>query len=174
MKTIIHDLTEEDLASLNISENDAFIMHADGKYAFCRGCFKCWLKNAGYCIMNDSLQHIASLIGQSDELTIISRCTYGSFSSQVKTILDRAIGTSLPFFTWRQQQTHHISRYPLKKLMKIYFYGDSTEFEQQTAEEFVQKNSVNLNFDKCETRFFRNVGAMGDFIHGSSFDKRKS
>lgn len=59
--------------------------------------------------MKDSLQYIGVLIGQSDLLIIISRCCYGGYSSPVKAILDRAIGDSLTFFTWRGGQTHHIS-----------------------------------------------------------------
>ena len=58
MKVIIHDLGEEITCLLKKTNEDLVVIHADNQYAHCRGCFKCWLKNAGYCVMRDSLLHI--------------------------------------------------------------------------------------------------------------------
>ncbi len=157
MKVIIHDLSEEVSFSPKNSDEDLVVIHANNQYAPCRGCFKCWLKNAGFCIMKDSMQHIGALIGQSDPLIIVSRCCYGGYSSPVKAILDRAIGGSLPFFTWRGGQTHHISRYPHRKLLRVYFYGECTEFEQETAKEVVERNRLNLDYEKADVAFFENI-----------------
>ena len=55
MKVIIHDLGEEITCLLKKTNEDLVVIHADNQYAHCRGCFKCWLKNAGYCVMRDSL-----------------------------------------------------------------------------------------------------------------------
>ena len=131
-------------------------IHANNQYAPCRGCFQCWLKNAGFCTRKDSLQHIGALIGQSDPLIIVSRCCYGGYSSPVKAILDRAIGVSLPFFTWRGGQTHHISRYARRKLLRVCFYGECTELERETAREVVERNRLNLDYEKAEVSFFEN------------------
>ena len=157
MKTIIHDLGAEIIYSLEKPDEDSVVIHADNQYASCRGCFQCWLKNAGFCTMKDSLQHIGALIGQSDPLIIVSRCCYGGYSSPVKAILDRAIGVSLPFFTWRGGQTHHISRYPRRKLMRVCFYGECTGFEQETAKETVERNRLNLDYEKADVVFFENI-----------------
>ena len=157
MRTVIHDLNAEGLAALGLPEEDTVIFHADGRYAPCRGCFQCWLKNAGFCIMKDSLQHIGALVGQSDPLIIVSRCCYGGYSSPIKAVLDRAIGGSLPFFTWRGGQTHHISRYPRRKLMCVCFYGEYTKFEQEIAKEVVERNRLNLDYEKAEVVFFETI-----------------
>ena len=157
MKVMIHDLDEGTAFTPGKSDKDSVIIHANNQYAPCRGCFQCWLKNAGFCVMKDSLQHIGALIGQSDPLIIISRCCYGGYSRPVKAILDRAIGDSLPFFTWRGGQTHHISRYPRRKLLRVYFYGECTEFEQETAKEMVERNRLNLDYEKAEVVFFQNT-----------------
>ena len=77
MKVMIHDLDEGTAFAPGKSDKDLAIIHANNQYAPCRGCFQCWLKNAGFCVMKDSLQHIGALIGQSDPLIIISRCCYG-------------------------------------------------------------------------------------------------
>lgn len=89
-------------------------------------------------------------------LIIISRLCYGGYSPGVKAVLDRAIGVSLPFFTWRGGQTHHIGRYPQRKLLRILFYGDCTESERQTATELAERNRLNLGYKTAETLFFQN------------------
>ena len=96
MKVIIHDLREREALSQEKSDKDSVVIHANNQYAPCCGCFKCWLKNAGFCIMKDSLQHIGALIGQSDPLIIISQCCYGGYSSPVKATSDRKIGEFSP------------------------------------------------------------------------------
>ena len=110
MKTIIHDFNKETFSAFELPDENVVVLNADGHYAPCRGCFACWLKNTGFCVMDDSLKHAGALIGQSDPLIIISRLCYGGYSPGVKAVLDRAIGISLPFFTWRGGQTHHIGR----------------------------------------------------------------
>ncbi len=157
MKVIIHDLREGEALFLGKSDKDSVVIHANNQYAPCCGCFKCWLKNAGFCIMKDSLQHIGALIGQSDPLIIVSQCCYGGYSSPVKAILDRAIGGSLPFFTWRGGQTHHISRYPHRKLLRVYFYGECTKFEEEIAKEVVERNRLNLDYEEADVVFFKNI-----------------
>ena len=157
MKVIIHDLREGAALSQEKSDKDSVVIHANNQYAPCCGCFKCWLKNAGFCIMKDSLQHIGALIGQSDPLIIVSQCCYGGYSSPVKAILDRAIGGSLPFFTWRGGQTHHISRYPHRKLLRVYFYGECTKFEEEIAKEVVERNRLNLDYEEADVVFFKNI-----------------
>lgn len=160
MKVIIHDLSEGTAFSPKKPDKDSVVIHANNQYAPCRGCFQCWLKNAGFCTMKDSLQHIGALIGQSDPLIIVSRCCYGGYSSPVKAILDRAIGVSLPFFTWRGGQTHHISRYARRKLLRVCFYGECTELERETAREVVERNRLNLDYEKADVIFFETIGQL--------------
>jgi hypothetical protein len=46
MRLVIHDLTDEEFAALDIENKDTKTFAA-GKFAHCQGCFKCWLKNTG-------------------------------------------------------------------------------------------------------------------------------
>ena len=66
MKVILHDLGEEIAIPLGKNNKDSVVIHANNQYAPCRGCFQCWLKNPGFCITKDSLQHIGALVGQRD------------------------------------------------------------------------------------------------------------
>ena len=54
-------------------------------------------------------------------------------------------------------QTHHISRYPRRKLIRVCFYGKCTEFEQETAKEVVERNRLNLDYEKADVVFFENI-----------------
>ena len=160
MKTIIHDLGKQIAPLREQSGKDAVFLDADNRYAPCLGCYSCWLKNPGYCIMKDSLQHIGALFGQSDPLIIISRCDYGGYSSPIKAIVDRSISNSLPFFTWRGGSMHHVSRYSPRQKMLVCFYGDCTDFEKETARQMVEQNRLNLGYDKAEVLFFEDINQL--------------
>ena len=71
MKVIIHDL--ESRYSGAIQEKCDRVVEADGKYAPCQGCFGCWTKHPASCFMKDSLQQVCRIIGQADELVIITK-----------------------------------------------------------------------------------------------------
>ena len=146
-RLIIHDLSKEQFNSLDVCLDSDVVIAADGKYAPCKGCFGCWIKTPGKCVMKDKLQNIASEIMQSDELIIISKNCYGGFSGEVKNILDRSIADSLPFFTFRNGEIHHCRRYPKSKVnLIVYFYGDMTDKEKVLADKLVKANGVNAAY----------------------------
>ena len=78
MKTIIHDLGES-YDSLLRSKCDN-IISADGKYAPCQGCFGCWTKHPAQCYMKDALQMACRVIGNADELIIVTENCYGAYT----------------------------------------------------------------------------------------------
>ena len=98
MKTIIHDL-DKFYDSLFKSKYEN-VIHADGKYAPCQGCFGCWTKHPAQCYLKDPLKMVCRLIGKTDELVIVTENYYGAYSSSVKNVLDRSIGLSTPFSTY--------------------------------------------------------------------------
>ena len=144
MKLMIHDLNDEAFLALNISVEEFVVIQANDKTAPCKGCFGCWLKTPGVCVMKDKLQHIGALMGQNDEMIIISENCYGGYSEPVKRVLDRSISTSLPFFTFRGGKIHHRNRYKNKFGLKVILYGGITETERELAERMVQVNRHNM------------------------------
>lgn len=109
------------------------VVNALTSSARCQGCFGCWLKTPGECVLKDSLQEIGAEIGQCDRLAIVSRAFCGGFSPEVKRALDRSNATSLPFFTYRGWRLHHFSRYGKRPSLEIWLYGDMTEQEKETC-----------------------------------------
>ena len=76
MKVIVHDLGKE--YNEILQKKCDVMIHADGKYAPCQGCFGCWTKHPAECYMKDSLHTVCRVIGKADELTIISENCYNT------------------------------------------------------------------------------------------------
>ena len=158
MKLVIYDLSESEFNKLDINFDGYKVFSALKKYAPCQGCFNCWLKSPGRCHIKDGLENIGEIIGKSEEIIIISQNYYGGYSPSVKNILDRSIATSLPFFTYRKGKLHHTLRYKNSSKLKVYLYGDFTDFERETAAELVKVNGVNMG---CKDTSFL---AVNDYL----------
>ena len=158
MKVIIHDLGSGYDAVLK--EKCDRLVTADGRYAPCRGCFGCWTKHPAECSMKDSLQQVCRVIGQADELVIITRNLYGEYSPEVKNVLDRSIGSSTPFSTYRGGQMHHTLRYGKHDLWKVLVYGDITEEEKETFRYRAERNALNDGFGRSEVVFADDVSGL--------------
>lgn len=143
MDVVIHDL--EETISFHDATRTGRIVRALDNAVSCQGCFKCWVKNSGYCVYRDQIQHIGRDAGRCDQLIFISKVTYGGFSSSVKRVLDRSISFSLPFFTLRGNEVHHKKRYACEGSMKIYFYGECDEEERDVARKYVERLVKNLD-----------------------------
>ena len=158
MKVIIHDL-DRPYDGMMEAKCDRMIA-ADGKYAPCQGCFGCWTKHPAECKMKDRLQQICRVIGQSDELVIITKNLYGGYSADVKNVLDRAIGTSTPFSTYRGGQMHHTLRYGKHDLWKVIVYGDINENEKATWELMIERNRINHGYRTKELVFVNSINDL--------------
>lgn len=154
MKLIIHDLGIE---YNEILKNKADkVVYADGRYAPCQGCFKCWTKHPASCELKDSLHEMSRVIGQADDLIVICENCYGGQSPSVKNLLDRSIGISTPFSTYRGKMMHHTLRYGKKNKYTLVVYGDMNEKEKSTLQLMNTNNSINNGFEKHEVVFLSN------------------
>ena len=155
MKIILHDLGREYDALIE-SRCDRAIA-ADGQYAPCQGCFGCWTKHPAECGMKDSLHQVCRVIGQADELVTVTKNLYGGYSAAVKNVLDRSIGTSTPFSTYRGREMHHTLRYGKHGLWKVLVYGDITEAEKKSFRTLAERNRINHGYARCEVQFLRDA-----------------
>lgn len=158
MKVIVHDLgtSYDELIEARCDH----MLAADGKYAPCQGCFGCWTKHPAECFMKDRLQQVCRLIGQADELVIVTQNLYGGYSTAVKNVLDRSIGTSTPFSTYRGGQMHHTLRYGKHDLWKVIVYGDITEAERETFRYMAERNAINDGFARSEVIFIADLAGL--------------
>lgn len=158
MKVILHDLGPEYQALID-SKCDRSLA-ADGKYAPCQGCFGCWTKHPAACFMKDKLYEACRILGLADERVIVTKNLYGGYSADVKNVLDRSIGTSTPFSTYRGRQMHHTLRYGRHDLLKVIVYGDITEAEKETFRLLVKRNAINEGNDRSEVLFLSDLSEL--------------
>lgn len=149
MRLIIHDLSKEQCEFLGfetLAAKENIIVDGNGKNHYCIGCFGCWLKTPGRCVIKDEYQEMGEKLSKVDELLIISKATFGSYSSVVKNVLDRSISYVSPYFVIRNGEMHHKERYQKNLKLSAVFYGeDITEAEKSTSVDLVVANAVNLN-----------------------------
>lgn len=133
-------------------------INAGEKAAFCKGCFGCWLKTPGRCVMADRLETVGSLVMQAETVTIVSPCCYGGFSPNVKKILDRCIPGVMPFFVTKKaengkKEQHHSQRYQNHMKLIVWFYGTVDEKEKTLARKIVYANGLNYWAKQVEIFF---------------------
>ena len=127
------------------TNEDDILVNACDIHRYCIGCFGCWLKTPGKCIIKDGFEDMGKRLSQVNEFILISKATFGSYSSAVKNVLDRSISYVLPFFEIRNGEMHHGERYHNALTISALFYGPMTEQEKRTAQNRVRANAVNLN-----------------------------
>ena len=159
MKLIITDLE-----NFNISVDGEYkVIKPQKKINHCLGCFDCWLKTPGECIIHDGYERTGCDMGKCDELIIISECCYGSVSPFVKAVQDRAISYIHPDFVIRKGEMHHKRRYTNKIAVSAYYYGENiTADEKATAEKIVYANADNYDATVKKISFYKNVKELED------------
>ena len=162
MKLLIHDLEKNDFNSIIHKLDDSIkVVSDDGTIQNCIGCFGCWIKTPGECVIKDKYSDMGELLSKCDTVIIISKCYYGGYSPFVKNVLDRSISYVHPYFVIRNGDMHHRRRYDNRFDLKVTFYGEEiTENEKQTAVELVKANSINLDCNNCGVSFFQNIAEM--------------
>jgi multimeric flavodoxin WrbA len=172
-KLILHDLSVGDTeALLSPCSSEYILFDAAPPVHHCVGCFGCWIKTPGRCIIADRAADFAGLMAGCDEIIVISRMTFGGLSPGVKAVLDRSIGIVLPHFRdinvrrpaadgaggsgVSVREMHHAKRHDISPDLRYLFYGeDITEDERVTAERLTAANLINFGFGRASAGFFR-------------------
>ena len=158
IKKVIGKRKEKNENWIENNEEEVKIISDENKIKNCTGCFCCWIKNPGRCILKDGYENLAELYSKAEKIIIISKCCYGTYSPFIKNVLDRSIPYLLPFFKLKNNEMHHTIRYKNKLSLEVYFYGNGlTELEKNIAEKTVKANCVNLNVKKFNVSFLENI-----------------
>lgn len=121
----------------------------------CTGCFGCWVKTPGKCVIRDDAVKIYPCIAQSDLVVYISRICYGGYDVPMKTMLERAIPVQMAFIRLVNGETHHVQRAVVPKKALIVAYGADTEEEEEVFRHLVARNAKNMNFAQYKICFVR-------------------
>ena len=145
MALLIHDFSQEDWEKVKDRYEGWEIVDANDENHPCVGCFSCWAKTPGECVIKDVFCSMGERIHKADKVTVISRYTYGGFSGAVKNVFDRSLGYVLPQFEVSGNETHHKRRYDEDKEFTFIFYGhDLSEEEKASAVRYVTAVCANV------------------------------
>jgi len=101
-----------------------------GELHFCIGCYGCWTRKPGECVIEDSMAQINQTLNRSDVVVYLSPIVFGQYSPNMKNAIDRGLPNVLPLFVKKPDgTTGHPARYPSKPQMIIIGYGDEVSKE---------------------------------------------
>lgn len=159
---------------LIITDIEDFHVHVQGEYKVikpkgnihnCIGCFGCWVKTPGRCVIHDGYEGTGSDMGKCAELILVSRCCYGSVSPFVKTVQDRAISYIHADFVIRKGEMHHKQRYQNRITLSAHLYGENiTDMEKETTRELLNANAVNYDGLVKSISFYKDVEELEGVI----------
>jgi hypothetical protein len=153
-KLILHDLPPQMAERLYPPDKGTTVFCARPAVRHCVGCFGCWVKTPGQCVIADRAREFCAAIPRCDEVIIISKLTFGGLSPDVKAVLDRSIGYMLPFFRIVEGEMHHVQRFPSSPSFTYHFYQAAGKSAQkQTAQKLAAANALNFGSPKVIVRF---------------------
>ncbi len=115
------------------------------RIANCAGCFNCWLKTPGICMIDDDSRELTGKFVGSGMVISLTPLTFGVYSPELKRMYDRLIPNVSPFFTTVHGETHHRKRYHrYPDLMTIGWLDGHDETAEAIFRHLVYRNSVNF------------------------------
>ncbi len=84
---------------LPVREDWHYVDLSQLKIADCMGCFSCWVRTPGRCVIRDDAVGVYPLIAHSDHVIYVSRLFCGSYDVPMKTMLERAIPIQQAFYS---------------------------------------------------------------------------
>lgn len=149
------------LSDINLSLPEFISQESDIKYidlsklkiTNCVGCFGCWTKTPGKCVIRDDAVKVYPYIAKSDSVIYVSHIKYGTYDTVMKTMLERAIPVQQAFIRLLDGETHHVQRDVALKKAVIIAYGDISDDEKELFSSLVERNAKNMNFESFEIIF---------------------
>ena len=107
------DYLDSLMKALASSDNTvAYFKLREMKIRPCRGCFACWLKTPGQCIIKDDSRDICREYINADFVLFASPLIVGFPSAILKHAMDRLIPLLLPYIELvENRECHHVKRY---------------------------------------------------------------
>lgn len=120
---VLEYLTEQGVATEEIAIGQEDL-------TYCMGCFGCWVKSPGECVIHDMVSQINEKYVNSDVVLYLCPVVFGQPSANMKNAIDRWLPNILPFFKQRSDgSTIHPTRYKNNPRQIMIAYSDNLEEE---------------------------------------------
>ena len=152
---IAFNKTINNLIAKKCEENDhklEILSLKDLKIGKCVGCFGCWIKTPGECVIKDDGITIAKRYINSDVVIIVSKLSFGGYSSITKKAIERTIPLISPFFVKKQGITYHKKRYDTyPNLISIGILSNNDTEDEEIFFELTKKNALNFSAENSKS-----------------------
>jgi multimeric flavodoxin WrbA len=130
----------------------------------CRGCFSCWARTPGRCVITDDDQEaILMATANSDLIIWLTPITFGGYAPELKKALDRIIPVLLPFFIRVKNETHHPLRYPLRRQLLVIGTQKQPDADSESVfRHLVERNALNMGDAQATTLVFAGDISLAD------------
>ena len=144
----LSDLLESNKHTVTILE----LREKDIKY--CTGCFGCWVKTLGECVVPDDMRDVRREYIHSDLVLFASPVIMGFTSALLKKAHDKLIPLIHPYFELVQNEVHHLSRYDKYPLMGLLLEKgkDTDEEDVEIISDIYRREAINFKASFCFTR----------------------
>jgi multimeric flavodoxin WrbA len=93
----------------------------------CIGCFGCWVKKPGKCVLKDDMDQILKSVINSDLVIFASPLLMGMTTSVLKKATDRLIPLIHPYITLVDGECHHRKRYEQYPYIGVIYQADAED-----------------------------------------------
>lgn len=132
----IQDLFDEPIKVLRFDEQPI---------SACIGCWSCWLKTPGNCVMKDKMTETYSDYVNSDTVILLMSTAQGFINHQAKAFFDRTIPHYHPYIELVDGECHHVARYD--RYPDLVFYYDNeglTNHEEMVIEDYLYRTAYHF------------------------------
>ena len=121
----------------------------DMKISYCVGCFGCWTKTPGMCLLKDDMETILKTIIHTDVQLFVSPAIAGYLSSDAKKVMEREIPILLPYLRCFNSEMHHPLRYKKAADLGVILMDDGKLDDETKSIAFDTFDRLKHNFH-CE------------------------
>jgi len=121
---------------------------------YCIGCWGCWVKTPGKCIVADGSYDVCREYINSDLALFASPIIMGFTSALLKKAHDKLIPLILPYFEIVQNEFHHLSRYDKYPVIGLLLEKgkDADEEDIKIISDIYRRDAINFKTSFCFTK----------------------
>jgi multimeric flavodoxin WrbA len=113
---------------------------------YCTGCWGCWVKTPGQCVIHDDSNIVCDETINSDLVIFASPLIMGFISATLKKTMDRMISLLHPYIEFVEKECHHCKRYDKYPLLGLILDENHENFHQDITITIDIFKRFSLNF----------------------------